>query len=647
VEDSTRRTRRSRARLLTLGVLLAIVSGLLPVTASAADESGRPSKIAATPLSAQARVPAPKRAYTSLPAKESRDRIHLKFVEGSEVRLRSGRLVAAAGVDVAPVEKVLGGGASGTIARLFAVGEAELAEQARAAQRLSGMKQADMNNWYRVTLRPGVDAVAVLNALNALSVVETAYAEPLPAPLPAPNFQPQQGYLLPAASSGIDADYARTIPGGTGANVKVLDIEYAWNTAHEDLSKLRVTGTYVPNGTPVDPFIDNNHGTAVIGELSGDNNGTGVLGIVPDARIHITNASNAERGYDVGNSILVAAGPLSVGDVMLIEQQVFGPSGCGVPAGDNFVPVEWIPAYYDAIRVATGEGIIVVEAAGNGAQNLDNTCLYGAPFPSGRADSGAIMVGGSEAPGCADPTLVRSRWVDSTYGSRVDLQGWAECVTTTGWYGTLFGANPNEYYTADFGGTSGASPIVAGAAASLSSIAKQRGLLLKSQDVRTRLKNTGTAQQRPDLGLIGPLPNLRTAIPGLPAGNSTWTASASNTGSGFAASSARDGSLTTRWSLGVTQASGRYFQLNLGSPQTFNQLVLDTGGSATSQYPRGWAVRVSSDGVTWGSPIATGTGNNRVTTMNLPTTTARYVRVTLTTSSSSSWSIAEAYISPA
>ena len=49
----------------------------------------------------------------------------------------------------------------------------------------------------------------------------------------------------------------------------------------------------------------------------------------------------------------------------------------------------------------------------------------------------------------------------SNYGSRVDLSGWGFDVVTTG-YGDLQSGHRDEWYTEIFGGTSGATPIVAG-----------------------------------------------------------------------------------------------------------------------------------------------------------------------------------------
>jgi serine protease len=98
----------------------------------------------------------------------------------------------------------------------------------------------------------------------------------------------------------------------------------------------------------------------------------------------------------------------------------------------------------------------------------------------------------------------------STYGTRVDLQGWGECVTTTG-YGDLFSGDENSLYTSSFNGSSSASPIVAGAAAALSSALEAKTAKpAKPADVRRILEATGTPQVGNDN--IGPLPDLVAAF---------------------------------------------------------------------------------------------------------------------------------------
>lgn len=630
----------------------AIVAGLLAATflpVPGPASASPPADVSATLTEAipASRTPAPKPDRTVLTDGDSRTFAHVKFVQGTGVRLRDGRLVARSGVDLAAVQRVVSNGAVAAVDRLFQLPEETIDDYTASASARSGREQADLNLWYRVRIDPTADPVAVIDALNASPLVETAYPEPLPVRPPlAPDFRPQQGYRNPASSNGIDAEYARTIPGGTGANVQVIDIEYSWNAGHEDLSKLRAAGAMLANGTPSDPWNDPHHGTAVAGQLSGDNNNGGVLGLVPDARLRTTNAYNNERGYDLATSISLAAVNSRPGDVILLEQQVQGPTGCG-QAEWGYVPVEWIPAYYDAIVAATSSGITVVEAAGNGTpgvenggQNLDNACLFGTTFPSNRADSGAIIVGAGGAPDCASYAgETRARIGYSTYGRRVDLQGWGECVTTAG-YGGLFGTAPNELYTGWFSGTSSASPIVASAAAALSSVAEQRGISLTPRDVRSRLRSTGTAQANLAGGQIGPLPNLRAAIGGLPAA-APWTASASVSAAGLPPANAIDGNLSTRWSTGVAQANGQYFQLDLGAARSLGRFVLDAGAANPTEYPRGWSVQVSNNGTTWGAPIATGTGSGRVTTIVVPQTTARYARITQTGSTTARWSIAE------
>ncbi len=96
---------------------------------------------------------------------------------------------------------------------------------------------------------------------------------------PTPDYQPSQDYRE-AAPAGVDADYANTLPGGDGSGVKIVDIEGAWKTTHEDLEK-SVGGLL--GGSMIDDLSWRNHGTAVIGEMIAGDNGYGVTGICPGA----------------------------------------------------------------------------------------------------------------------------------------------------------------------------------------------------------------------------------------------------------------------------------------------------------------------------------------------------------------------------
>jgi O-glycosyl hydrolase len=118
-----------------------------------------------------------------------------------------------------------------------------------------------------------------------------------------------------------------------------------------------------------------------------------------------------------------------------------------------------------------------------------------------------------------------------------------------------------------------------------------------------------------------------------------WTTSASASSPTDPASNAIDGNPATRWSSGHGLRPGDWFQTDLGSRQTFNQLVLDATGSNGDFAPK-YEIRVSDDGTNWGQPIATGPGST-VTKILFPSVTARYIRAVNTGSSGSWWSIHE------
>ena len=92
------------------------------------------------------------------------------------------------------------------------------------------------------------------------------------------------------------------------------------------------------------------------------------------------------------------------------------------------------------MKAATDAGVIVVAAAGNGGENLDSDDYQ---EYRNRGNSGAIIVGAGE-PGTLNALLI------STYGSRVDLQGWGESVFSTG-YGDFISYGINQEYTNSFG----------------------------------------------------------------------------------------------------------------------------------------------------------------------------------------------------
>ena len=551
--------------IVLVGVLL--FTSFIPTSAQAAPGAGN---------LVRAWVPA-KPAHAVIQAWQSHNAIEVKFVEGSSYRLRNGALTTLGNDDLAGLRAALQAHPVSTIQRIFTQDEDQIRSDRLSIEKASGEQVPDLNLWYLFTVASGVDAAALIDSLNALPQVELAYAAPLPAGFPAvsaqparqssavaqlsPSFVADQGYLA-AAPGGIDAQYARTRAGGSGGNVIIADVEYALHQTHEDLKSVQIVGgqQYLGYG--------DDHGTAVMGELMGKNNAYGVTGIAYDATIKMSPAcmDSACSDYDPANAINTARLNTRVGDVILIEQQT---SVCGL---SDYGPLEWYLSIYDAIKTSTLAGRTVVEAAGNGSVDLDQVGCGGL-FTRSTRDSGAIIVGAGAPPSYSQAD--RSRLYFSSYGSRVDVQGWGDWVTTTG-YGNLYvGSGPDQWYTSTFSGTSSASPIVAGAAALLSSIAKQRSNVVTSAWIRSTLASTGSPQQAdPSYPLsqnIGPRPNLRAAIARLPSVgfNSQFTSGAS----GWTA-------VNGSWAVNLT--NGMYF--TNGAPLNYWHSATHSASYATLTY---------------------------------------------------------------
>lgn len=362
-------------------------------------------------------------------------------------------------------------------------------------------------------VKPGAEPAAYLNDMAPA---------PQEAPPTSPDFTARQIYL-DAAPAGVDARWAWTQAGGRGDGIRIIDVEGAWRFTHEDL-----TGNQggVVGGTQSTDIDWRNHGTAVLGEFSGDANGFGITGIAPNA---IVTAISIFGGAGSAAAINAAAGRLGAGDVMLIELHRPGPRFAFANRTDQrgYIAVEWWPDDFAAIRNAVNRGIIVIEAGGNGAENLDDAIYQTAaagfpaswtnPFRRSNRDSGAIIVGaGAPPPGTHGRThgTDRSRLDFSNWGALVDAQAWGREVTTCGYGDLQGGMNEDLWYTDTFSGTSSASPILTGVAASLQGMARARGhAFLTPAEFRNCLRTTGSPQQdepgRPATQRIGSRPNLR------------------------------------------------------------------------------------------------------------------------------------------
>lgn len=316
---------------------------------------------------------------------------------------------------------------------------------------------------------------------------------------------PNQGYLDPAPD-GIDAEFAWTVPGGDGAGQRIVDMERGWTFAHEDLT---AHGIALLNGTIRDG--SRSHGTSVFGEMVAVDNTVGCVGIAPQV------ASVLATSYwtsSIPNAITAAIAAMDFGDVLILEAQVDVS-----PTSTQYGPVETIEANYEAIRLATALGIVVVEAGGNGTNNgsapavdLDTwqnpagqRVLWRDPGNADFRDSGAIIVA------AATSAAPHTRLAYSTFGARVDCYGWGQNVDTL----SSSASGATTTYTGGFSGTSSASPIVAGAALCVQGVCEtNHGFRLSPRQMREVLSDPAinTPPAATEATAMGVMPDLRAII---------------------------------------------------------------------------------------------------------------------------------------
>jgi len=358
------------------------------------------------------------------------------------------------------------------------------------------------DRWFTVDAPRGMRSEELVKRLLSWEIVESARPD-APAVDPIVNAaddprSANQGYLNPAPE-GIDAEFAWTIAGGAGAGQRFVDLEQGWTLNHEDLNALGATLLFgvLQNGS-------RSHGTAVLGEVCAVDNTLGCVGIVPEiAGANVTSHSGSLA--NVANAIIAALPSLNSGNVLLLEVQTV------TPAAPVFgAPIELLDDVFEAIRLASALGIVVVEAGGNGANDLDLVTNFAGrqvlnPASVDFRDSGAIIVG------AATSAAPHQRMGFSSFGPRVNCYAWGENVNTT----SSNSGGSTTLYTTTFNGTSSASPIITGAALAVQGVVTAAGgPPLSPRQLRDVLSNpaTGTASNNPATDEIGVMPNLRAII---------------------------------------------------------------------------------------------------------------------------------------
>ncbi|MEL1243763.1 S8 family peptidase [Flavobacterium sp. DGU11] len=342
-----------------------------------------------------------------------------------------------------------------------------------------------------------LEVAAALEKLDGVDYCSLTSAEPVKPPYDiapvTPNRQPLQTYLN--SSAGVNMIYAWDM-GLNGQNINIRDVEYGVNLDHEELNERNVSHFMEISPDASNDFTE--HGTAVFGIVYADKGSYGISGMAHGANEMILFTEYPSTGYNRINAITQAIGNSTEGDLIIYELQMTGALG-------DYCPAEYDHVVWNLTKAATDVGIVIVAAAGNGHEDLDDP-LY--QSYRNRGNSGAIIVG------AGTNNAQHNRLDFSTYGSRVDVHAWGQGVYSSG-YGDVaqVGGDFNQSYTM-FSGTSSATPIVASCVAVLQSYYHGlTGEYLTGPQMRELLIATGTPQgSATEDTHIGPIPSMENAI---------------------------------------------------------------------------------------------------------------------------------------
>ncbi|WP_433333484.1 S8 family serine peptidase [Spirillospora sp. CA-294931] len=313
-------------------------------------------------------------------------------------------------------------------------------------------------------------------------------------------------------------------------DVDVAVLDTGVDTRHPDLTVAAhtdcVNRTSCTDGTGTD---DHGHGSHVAGIAAARDNGIGVVGMAPGARIWSVKVLDASGSGQLSGVTAGVDWVAAHSDEIEVANLSLGCDGCT----DN--------ALSQAISSAVGKGVVFAVAAGN--NHKDARTFFPANHPdvitvSALADFDGAAGGGAASTCRADKDDTLADF--SNFGASVEIAAPGTCINSTskqGGYATL-------------SGTSMAAPHVAGAAGLLTANGNRATGRDGALRIRQRLIDTGNTRWTDDSGdgITEPLLDVGStgdypagsADPGRPTAVFTASCSTQNTTCAFDASGASD-----------------------------------------------------------------------------------------------------------
>ena len=393
--------------------------------------------------------------------------------------------------------------------------EEATAVQATAAAQ--GVETPHLGHFVTLHFADDADTVGIAAQIDALPEVEKAIAVPaaLPPTMTADRLAPPSEAALPPSgnplseplvgtggtvvlntSTGLEnqwyifrCDVNHAWTRSTGAGVVIADVDWGCRTSHQDLAP-QIAKTYNAFDGTADVTHGGSifHGTGVMGLTGAAVNGLGMAGVAYDATLWVIQADSGTSAGLGGNAWARGIDWVRTTDsggkrkVAILEVQT-----------GAFGNYEQVPSVNAAIKTAIAAGVVVCVAAGNGDKDagLDDS---GNPIP----ETGSILVGATGY----DPAVNSRAWF-SNYGSRIVV-----CAPGDSSHDVTCDSSSDSAYRNGFGGTSGATPKVAGVAALMLAANPD----LSHAEVRRILNVTGTAVTTDPGKAVGTFLNASAAV---------------------------------------------------------------------------------------------------------------------------------------